>query len=59
MKKKKDKLLKLENQAVAKNERFRILQSIYLQPTTYYKLNDNAKVNQTDRSYFTTTHDYF
>ena len=44
--KEKDKLLKLENQAVAKNERLRILRSIHSQPITYYKLNSNTKVNQ-------------
>ena len=54
----KDKLLKIENQTVAKNERFRILQSIYLLPITYYKLNDNAKVNQKDSFGFRTTRDY-
>ena len=56
--KEKDKLSKLENQAVAKNERLRILQSIYSQPITYYKLNGNTKVNQKDSFDFMTTHDY-
>ena len=44
--KEKDKLLRLENQAVAKHERLRVLWSIYSQPITYYKLNGNTKVNQ-------------
>ena len=56
--KEKGKLLKLENQAVAKNERLGILQSIYLQPITYYKLNGNSKVNQKDSFDFTMTRDY-
>ena len=36
----------MEIQAVAKNERLRVLQSIYAQLITYYKLNSNTKVNQ-------------
>ena len=61
--KEKNKLLKMENQAVAKNERLRILRSIYAQPThnlriTYYKLNRNTKVNQKDSFDFTTTSYY-
>ena len=54
----KDKLLRLKNQAVAKNKRLRILWSIYTQPITYYKLNGTAKVNQKDSFDFTTTCDY-
>ena len=56
--KKKKKLLKLENQAVAKNERVRILWSIYWQPITYYKWNGNTKVNQKDSFDFMMTRDY-
>ena len=54
----KDKLLRLKNQAVAKNERLRILWSIYTQPITFYKLNGTTKVNQKDSFDFTTTRDY-
>ena len=59
IKREKDKLFKLENQAVAKNEfyRPRILQSIFSQQITYYKLNGNTKVNQKDSFDSTTTHD--
>ena len=56
--KEKKKLLKMENQAVAKNDRLRVLQSIYTQSITYYKLNSNNKMNQKDSFDFTTTLDY-
>ena len=56
--KEKDKLLKMENQANAKNERLSILQSIYIQPINYYKLNSNIKANQKDSFDFMTTRDY-
>ena len=56
--KEKDKLLRLENQAVAKQERLRVLRSVYSQLITYYKLNGNSKVNQKDSFDFTTTRDY-
>ena len=39
----KNKLIRLENKAVARNERLQILRSIYAQPITYYKLNSNKK----------------
>ena len=55
---KKKKSLKLENQAVAKNERVRILRSIYWQPITCYKWNGNTKVNQKDSFDFMMTCDY-
>ena len=48
----------MENQAVTKNERFRILRSIYAHPMTYYNLNSNTKVNQKDSFDVTTTRDY-
>ena len=51
-------LLKLENEAVAKYERLRILTLTYAHPITYYKLNSNVKVNQKGSFDFTTTHDY-
>ena len=54
----KSNLLKLENEAVAKHERLRILTLIYAHPITYYKLNSNLKVNQKGSFDFTTTHDY-
>ena len=54
----KNNLLKLENEAVAKHERIRILRSIYAQPITYYKLDGNVKVNQKGSFNFTTTCDY-
>ena len=56
--KQKEKLLRLENQAVAKHERLRVLRNIYSQPITYYNLNSNTKVNQKDSSDFMTTSDY-
>ena len=56
--KEKNKLLKMENQAVAKNQRCRVLPSIYAQPITYYKLNSNTKVIQKNSFDFTTTQDY-
>ena len=56
--KEKNKLLKMENQAVAKHERLRVLRSIYAQPITYYKLNSNTKMNQKDSFDFTTTRDF-
>ena len=54
--KEKDKLLRLENQAVAKRKR--LLWSIFGKLITYYKLNGNTKVNQKDCFDFTTTSDY-
>ena len=51
--KEKKKLLKMENQAVAKNKR--ILRSISAQPMTYYKLSSTTKVNQKDSFQYTTT----
>ena len=38
----------MENQAVAKHERLKVLRSIYPQLTTYNELNSNTKVNQKD-----------
>ena len=40
IKKEKDKIVKLENDAFSKNERLRMLRSIYSQPITYQKLNE-------------------
>ena len=40
IKKEKDKILKLENDAFTKNERLRVLRSIYSQPIAYCKLNE-------------------
>ena len=40
IRKKKDKILKLESDAFSKNERLRVLRSIYSQPITYCKLNE-------------------
>ena len=54
----KNNLLKLENEAVAKHERIRVLRLIYAQPITYYKLDGNVKVNQEGSFDFTTTCDY-
>ena len=57
--KEKDNLLKLENAAVAKNERLRILHSIYAQPFTYYKLNTTKiMTGSSGRSDFINTRDY-
>ena len=41
----KDKLLQLENRVVARNERLRILRSIFAQPITYYKLNSKTRLS--------------
>ena len=54
----KNNLLRLENEAVARNERLRILHSIYAQPITYYKLNTSKKFvpnNNRSTDGFTTT----
>ena len=53
----KDKILKLENDAFSKNERLRVLRSIYSQPITYCKLNEKntLKIKSVEQ---TTTHDY-
>ena len=56
--KEKERLLRLENQVVAKNERLYILRSIYSQPITYYKLNGNIKINQKVSFDSSTTRDY-
>ena len=56
--KEKGKLLRLENQAVAKHKRLRVLRSIYSELITYYKLNGNTKVDQKDSFDFMTTRDY-
>ena len=56
--KEKNKLWRMENQAVAKNERLRVLRSIYTQPITYYKFESNGKVNPKDSFGFMTTPDY-
>ena len=45
--KEKDKLLQLENRAVTRNERLRILRSIFAQPITYYRLNSNIRLSTT------------
>ena len=58
VKKEKDNLLRIENQAVTKHKRLRVLRSIFAQPITYYKLNGNIKVNQKDSFDLTTTRDY-
>ena len=46
----KDKILLLENEAFAKNERLRLLRSIFAQPLTYYRLNETVllKVRKID-----------
>ena len=55
--KKKDKILKLKNDAFSKNERLRVLRSIYSQPLTYCKLNEKntLKFKSVEQ---TKTHDY-
>ena len=58
MKQDKNNLLKLENEAVVKYKRLRILRSNYTQSITYYKLDSNVKVNQQVSFDFTTTRDY-
>ena len=47
----------MDNQAVAKHEKVRVLRFIYAQLITYYKLNSNTEVNQKDSFDFTTTRD--
>lgn len=56
----KNNLLKLENEGVARNERLRILRSIYSQPITYYNLNTNRKFTpkNNNSTSFITTRDY-
>ena len=58
----KSNLLRLENEAVARNERLRILHSIYTQPIMYYKLNTNKKIvpnnNKSFGGFTSTTRDY-
>ena len=54
----KERLLKLENQIVAKSERLRVLRSIFSQPIIYYKPNGNTRVNHKDTIDFTTTRDF-
>lgn len=39
-------MLKIEAEAVSKNERLRIYRSILLQPFTYYKIDSNKRVLQ-------------
>ena len=55
--KKKNEILKRENEVVNNNERLRILRSIFSQPITYYNLKMNIclSVNKFD---YTTTRDY-
>ena len=53
----KDKILFLENKAFAKNERLRLLRSIFAQPLTYYWLNETVplkvrKIDQTSTKYY-------
>ena len=40
-----DKILFLENKAFAKNERLKLLRSIFAQPLTYYQLNETVPLN--------------
>ena len=53
----KDKILFFENKAFAKNERLRLLRSIFAQPLTYYWLNETVplKVRKIDQTF---TKDY-
>ena len=53
----KDKILFLENKAFAKNERLKLLRSIFAEPLTYYRLNETVplKVRKIDQ---TSTKDY-
>ena len=48
----KDKILFLVNKAFAKNERLRLLRSIFVQPLTYYRLNKTVplKVRKIDQT---------
>ena len=53
----KDKILFLQNKAFGKNERLRLLRSIFAQPLTYYRLKETVplKVRKIDQ---TSTKDY-
>ena len=55
--KEKEKLLKLENSVVNKNERLRVLRSIFAQPIKYYNLKTSTKSSIKEDDY-TTTRDY-
>ena len=55
--KKKDEILKLENDAFSKNEWLRVFCSIYSQPITDYKLNEKNTL-KTKSVEQTTTCDY-
>ena len=50
--KEKERLLKSENQIIAKNERLRVLRSIFPQLISYYKLKGNTRVNHKDKIVF-------
>ena len=54
----KNKILNYENAAVNKNERLRILSSIFSQPITYYTLKTNRRFLDNKKFDFTTTKDY-
>ena len=53
----KNKILKMENEIVNKNERLSVLRNILSQPITYFNLKNNAKTNIKDND-FTSTRDY-
>ena len=50
--KEKERLLKSENQIIAKNERLRVLRSIFPQLISYCKLKGNTRVNHKDKIVF-------
>lgn len=53
-------MLRLENKAIFKNERLRILRSIFLQPITYYEIDSSTISQQVNFSkvIYTTTKEY-
>ena len=53
----KNKILKMENEIVNKNERLSVLCNILSQPITYFNLKSNVKTNIKDND-FTSTRDY-
>lgn len=55
-------MLRLENEAVARNEQLRILHSVYAEPIAYYKLNSDirfvANSNKSVGGFTVTTRNY-
>ena len=54
----KNNILQLENEAVAQNERLKILRSIFSQPLVYFDLHSHEPVEVKRAFKFATTKDY-